>query len=247
MTAPKKGNVKSRRAPGRPKLKDVADIDRQLLSIALKEFFAHGYGATSLSRIVKLAGISKTTLYSRFTSKEDLFRAIMREQIDRLDAGAMLDSGAKRPDLEKGLKAYANRMLELSFEGDLLEVNRLISSESQRFPELGAAAAERTARGVQRIARFIRECAAADAVPCKDADAVAEVFILMLGGWYVNVMLANRRSSASERGQWVRRAVRRLLSRALTPSRSSMPIRLSRVKIALLRESPVPLRPTTRP
>ena len=49
-------------------------------------------------------------------------------------------------------------------------------------------------------------------MPCKDADAVAEVFILMLRGWYVNVMLTNRRSSASERGQWVRRAVRTLLS-----------------------------------
>ncbi len=41
--------------------------------------------------------------------------------------------------------------------------------------------------------------------------------------------------------------VRRLLSRALTPSRSSMPMRLSRVKIALLRVSPVPLSPTTSP
>ena len=42
-------------------------------------------------------------------------------------------------------------------------------------------------------------------------------------------------------------AVSRLASRALIPRRWSMPIRLSRVNGALLRSSPVPLRPTTRP
>ena len=209
--APRKSVTKPRRPVGRPKAADVAGIDQKLLTIALQEFFAHGYGAASLSRIVKVAGISKTTLYSRFPSKEALFRAIMREQIDRLDAGSTLDSGTKRPNLEKGLNAYANRMLEVSFEGDLLEVNRLISSEAQRFPELGAAAAERTARGVRRIADFIRECADADRVPCKDAEAAAEVFILMLRGWYVNVLLTNQTISAAAREKWVARAVRTLL------------------------------------
>src|SRR3546814_3245620 len=114
--------------------------------------------------------------------------------------------------LEKGLKTYANRMLSLSLEGQLLEVNRLVSSESQRFPELGAAAAERTALGIKRIAAFIRECAEFDAVPCKDADAAAEVFILMLRGWYVNVMLTNVPVSVAQRERWVTRAVRTLLS-----------------------------------
>src|SRR3546814_16793893 len=95
----------------------------------------------------------------------------MHEQIERIDAGAMLTSGRKKPELEKGLKTYANRMLSLSLEGQLLEVNRLVSSESQRFPELGAAAAERTALGIKRIAAFIRECDEFDVVPCKDADA----------------------------------------------------------------------------
>lgn len=211
MPAEKKAGAKGRRSPGRPKAHEVAAIDNKLLSIALKEFFRHGYGAASLSRIVDMAGVSKTTLYSRFPSKDALFRAIMNEQIERLDAGAALDFGTRRPNLEKGLKAFATRMLELSFEGDLLEVNRLISSESLRFPELGAAAAERTARGIQRIAAFIRECAEVDGVPCKDPDAVAEVFILTLRGWYVNAMLTNRHPTAAERERWVERAVRTLL------------------------------------
>jgi hypothetical protein len=41
--------------------------------------------------------------------------------------------------------------------------------------------------------------------------------------------------------------VRSAVSRALTPRRSSMPMRLSRVKIERLSVSPEPLSPTTRP
>jgi AcrR family transcriptional regulator len=204
--------VKPRRSRGRPKLEEIAVIESKLLAVALKEFLAHGYGATSMARIVKAAGISKTTLYSRFPSKERLFRAIMREQIDRLAATTAQRLGASKPELEVGLKAYANRMLELSLQGDLLEVNRLIYSEAQRFPELGAAAAERTEIGIRRISRFIRECALADGLPCKDPEAAASAFIHMIRGWYVNVMLTNVKVRAARREKWVDRAVSALLS-----------------------------------
>lgn len=200
--------VKPRRSRGRPKLEDVSAIENKLLSVALKEFMQHGYGGTSLRQIVKIAGISKTTLYSRFSSKEQLFRAIIRQQIDRLAATTSLRSDAGPLSLERGLKAYANRMLEMSLKGDVLEINRLIYSESQRFPELGAAAAERSALGIKQIADFIRERAVADGISCSDPEGIAEAFILMLRGWYVNVMLTNTKVLAARREQWVERAVR---------------------------------------
>src|SRR3546814_2346053 len=103
-------------------------------------------------------------------------------------------------------------MLSLSLEGQLLEVNRLVSSESQRFPELGAAAAERTALGIKRIAAFFRECAAFDVVPCKDDAAPAEVFLLMLRGWHVTVMLPNVPVSVVQPERWVQPAGRTPLS-----------------------------------
>jgi AcrR family transcriptional regulator len=203
---------KPRRSRGRPKLEDVAGIESKLLSVALKEFLAHGYGATSMTRIVKVAGISKTTLYSRFSSKEELFRAIVEEQVERYSAATLLTPAKGRPELEKGLKAYANRMLELSLQGDLLEVNRLIYSESNRFPELGTAAADRTKVGIDQVAGFIRECALADGIPCKDPEGVASAFIHMSRGWYVNVMLTSRKVPAVERQRWVERAVHALVS-----------------------------------
>lgn len=204
--------IKSQRLRGRPRPEDVAIIESKLLHIALTEFLEHGYGGTSMARIVKAAGVSKTTLYSRFSSKEELFRAIVLQQIDDSSPSQLLKSEVGALNLEEGLKSYAKQMVKLNLHGELLGVNRLIYSESQRFPELGAAAAERTALGVKRISQFIRDCAIADGIGCKDPDIVAEVFILTLRGWFVNVLLSNRKVTAAAREAWIERAVNLLLS-----------------------------------
>ena len=204
MTTKQQEKIKTQRLRGRPRPEDVAAIESKLLQVAFNEFLEHGYGGTSMARIVKVAGISKTTLYSRFSSKEELFRAIIHLQIDNSAPAAFLTSDVS---LEQALKSYANQMIKLNLEGDMLGVNRLIYSESQRFPELGAAAAERTALGAKRISQFIQDCAKADGLNCKDPEVAAEVFVLMLRGWFVNVLLTNRKVSVAEREEWVGRAV----------------------------------------
>jgi AcrR family transcriptional regulator len=203
---------KTKRVRGRPRPEHVAALEGELLEVALREFLQHGYGGASMARIVKVAGVSKTTLYSRYASKDELFRAIIHRQIAQGAPSEILQSKSQPFDLEQGLKAYADHMIEIHLQGDLLGVNRLLYSESHRFPELGAAAAERTALGIKRIARFIQDCAVADGIPCKDSKSVAQVFILMLRGWYIDVLLTNREVSASMRAKWVNRAVHTLLS-----------------------------------
>src|SRR5690606_22305404 len=79
-----KSSGQRRRPRGRPKQEDVALIEAGLLSVALGEFIRRGYGAASLTQIIKIAGVSKTTFYSRYSSKAELFQAIMQEQIKRI-------------------------------------------------------------------------------------------------------------------------------------------------------------------
>jgi hypothetical protein len=135
----------------------------------------------------------------------------MREEIKRLDAATILRPRGDRPELKEGLMAYANHMLDLNLQGNLLAVNRLISSESHRFPELAQATADRAELGIKRISNFIQECAAADNVPCKNPIAVAEVFIFMLRGWHANAMMTNQKVSEARREKWVSRAVHTLI------------------------------------
>lgn len=197
---------------GRPKTQDVAEVEEHLLSVALSEFVRAGYGGASIAAIVKAAGISNTTLYSRFPSKEALFRAIMRREIDRLGLFETLTSTPGAPNLEQGLKYYGNRALEFSLQGHWLDINRLIYSESGRFPELGEATREAARHGIAHISDFIQRCAEADQLACRNPRAVAEAFIFMLRGWYVDQMLANRAVASHVREQWVEQMVRTLVS-----------------------------------
>jgi|SRR5665213_3441269 len=204
--------VAPRRTRGRPRHDEVELIDSELLDGALREFLKTGYGGTSVAQIVKALSISKTTLYSRYPSKEDLFRAIILQQIQKLSARAALQVDGGWQELGIGLRAYANRMLEVSLEGEVRAVNLLIYGESQRFPELGKAAAERSQMGVAQIADFILLCAQRDKVPIRGPQAVAQAFIFMLRGWYVDVLLGGRTVSSAEREIWVEKSVHALLS-----------------------------------
>ena len=185
----------------------MAAIDQHITSAALQEFMKNGYGATSLAQIVRAAGISKTTLYARFPVKAALFRAIMHEQIDASGPATILRPSASPNAIHDGLLLFACRMLEASLSGHLLALNRLICSESHRFPELGAAAAEKSRLGIHRVSLFISDCAAARRIACTNADDVAEAFIHMLRGWYMHVMLSNQKVSKREREAFAKRAV----------------------------------------
>lgn len=216
-STPAGSTATSRRTRGRPSLEHAAALEQALLDTALREFLAHGYGGTSMAQIVRKAGISKTTLYSRYPSKEDLFRALLGRQVERFATLASLTAPDGMPDLSSGLERYASKTLEIGLEPDMLAFNRLIHAEAQRFPELGLAAAERTRLGIAQVSWFIARCVEAGQVRCADAEALAEVFILMVRGWYVNAMLANRPIPAEERDAWVARTVPALLAGA-TPA-----------------------------
>ena len=143
-----------RRTRGRPRRAEVQAIDEVVLSAALEEFIAHGYGGASLARIVRNAGISKTTLWSRYPGKTALFRAIMQLQIAKANGTGVLLPRGRTPDLKQGLSANGNHMLASALEGELAAVNRLIAAESARFPELGTASVERTVEGVRQSRRL---------------------------------------------------------------------------------------------
>lgn len=207
MSANKPTKQSPRRGRGRPTLDQAADIDKRLIDIALQEFLEHGYGGASISRMVRSAGISKTTLYSRFSSKEQIFKAIVDRQIEKLSPGELLISREGPLSLVEGLRRYAYHIVDVSLTGELLGVNRLMYSESHRFPELGKAAAMRTRLGIERIAGFISDCAEREGYGCRDPQAVAEVFILAIRGWYIDMMLTQRKVTAKQRHAWIDQAI----------------------------------------
>lgn len=93
-----------------------------LRSVALAEFAAVGYGATSLQRIAEIAGLSKSSVLYHYASKEHLLEAAIGPAVDLLeqilDAGTM-GVGESRDEF---LEAFVDLLLQ-----HRLEVNIFIN------------------------------------------------------------------------------------------------------------------------
>lgn len=199
------------RQRGRPRLEETAEIDSALLAAALAEFLENGFDKASMRSIAKAASVHRTTLLGRYATKEELFQAIMKQQIDTMSAITSLQFDGP-PDLRRGLVAYANRALEYSLEGDYLEINRLIYASANRFPAVAAAAKQSTAVGIAQISGFICQCATTDGIPCRKPELVAECFTLLLRGWYAYAIVSEQPVTLVERKAWVEQMVDLLLA-----------------------------------
>jgi AcrR family transcriptional regulator len=108
----------------------------ELLDAALDLFVERGYAATRLDDIASRAGVSKGTLYLYFANKEDLFKALVRENIVRLldrFRAEIDDSDAPASDL---VDAFM-RTWWRDFGGTRLAgLCKLIMSEAGNFPEV---------------------------------------------------------------------------------------------------------------
>src|SRR5664280_79057 len=52
-------------------------VRRRLLDAALEVFAEHGFDTANLDQVAAAAGLTKGAIYSNFTSKDDLFYAMM--------------------------------------------------------------------------------------------------------------------------------------------------------------------------
>ncbi|MCU1412559.1 MAG: TetR family transcriptional regulator [Rhodoglobus sp.] len=118
----------------------------ELRTIALAEFAAAGYGATSLQRIAELAGVSKSSVLYHFESKERLLEAAIGPAIDRMNIVLAPLQVAGIGDRRAFLEAFVDFLLEYR-----LEVNMFIN----QGPSLvDVPVIERANELVRRLAAF---------------------------------------------------------------------------------------------
>lgn len=108
----------------------------ELLAAALDLFVERGYAATRLDDIASRAGVSKGTLYLYFANKEELFKALVRENIvvllDRFRS-EIADSDAPAEALiEQFLRSWWREFGGTRLAG----IAKLIMAEAGNFPEV---------------------------------------------------------------------------------------------------------------
>jgi AcrR family transcriptional regulator len=109
---------------------------QELLAAALTVFVERGYAATRLDDVATLAGVSKGTLYLYFSSKEDLFRAVVRVNLLPVldEAEQIIDSytGPSTDMLRDFILGWWQRIGNTPLSG----LTKLVMAESGNFPEV---------------------------------------------------------------------------------------------------------------
>ena len=108
----------------------------ELLDAALDLFVEKGFAATRSEEVAARAGVSKGTLFLYFPSKEELFKAVVRENIvGRVNEGfAELQTfqGSAAEMLRFAMLEWWNRVGATKASG----ITKLVMSEARNFPEI---------------------------------------------------------------------------------------------------------------
>jgi AcrR family transcriptional regulator len=123
--------------PGQPKWRRRSEArPGEIVQAALEVFAEKGFAAARLDDIARQAGVSKGALYLYFETKEELFRAVVRQSIaPNLD---VVEAILGQPDLPFPdlLRMAFARIVTVIGASRAGAVAKLVIGESGNFPEL---------------------------------------------------------------------------------------------------------------
>lgn len=159
---------------------------QELLAAALDLFVERGFAATRLDDVAARAGVSKGTLYLYFVNKEELFKAVVRENMLPVlgEAEDIVDHYAgPSADLFRDIMlGWWERVGNTKLSG----ITKLMMAESGNFPEVARFYHEEVITRADRMVRRLLErgIARGEFRPLDTAQAtnviIAPVLMLMM-------------------------------------------------------------------
>jgi len=151
---------------------------QELLDAALDHFVARGFAATRLDDVAKSAGVSKGTLYLYFCSKEELFKAVVRESIVPLlcEAEVAIEqfTGTSEDLFRNLMRIWWGNMGASKLSG----LPKLMMAEAGNFPELARFYQEEVVdRGENLVITVLKRGIARGEVRSLDLEIAARMII----------------------------------------------------------------------
>jgi AcrR family transcriptional regulator len=173
--------AEARSRAGRPTAAAAAELMDRLRRAAVEAFLDHGYDGTTMETVAQAAGITKTTLYSRYPDKRALFLAVSAWALARLECAEQAALGPLPDDLAGALTVIARAILAWSVDPDIARLNRMAIAESSRFPEFAASSQAVTwAPRIRLIMELLRRHERAGTIVVHDVELAAEQFFAMV-------------------------------------------------------------------
>ncbi len=129
-----------------------------------------------MNDIARSAGVSKGTLYAYFSSKDDLFDAIIRAEFAQ--AAERLCTFRREGDVRGMLTDFGVRLIGRMVEPSVLALARVVVAATEKFPKIGVAFYEAgPLLGANRLAGEIEALVKAGALKVSDPERAAWQFV----------------------------------------------------------------------
>lgn len=110
----------------------------EVLTVASDYFLSHGYKGTSINAMARDSGISKESIYRYFSSKKELFEAVIAKELTEYRKKLQfLDYETESIALDTALKRTAETLLGVVTNPRTLSLRRLIFQEVRQSPDIG--------------------------------------------------------------------------------------------------------------
>ena len=205
---------------GRPTADEARALDDRVRRAALDAFVATGFDGTTMEAVAAAAGVTKRTLYAKYSDKRSLFASVIPWGLAQMPlAGEALD--VPDGDLETALRSLAQQVVARLVEPQAVKLRRLAVLESHRFPEFAERAnADLWRQSVQPVVQLLAAHADAHEVAIDDLALAADQFIALVAGGATILADMGVTRTPDEEARYVGHAVRLFLDGVRTRSAS---------------------------
>ena len=111
--------------------------EQEVLDVATEYFLQHGYRGASINAMARSSGISKESIYRYFSSKQQLFEAVIGRELIEYRRGLHRLDTLRSMDLRTALITVSETILGIITTDRTQALRRLIFDEATRSPEVG--------------------------------------------------------------------------------------------------------------
>lgn len=166
------------RKPGRPvdprKAERILEAARQLV-------FSEGLQAVTMERVAQEAGVSKVTLYARFSNRNELLSALVANEVNVIHQ-ALGPTASTRESLQAGLMAFVQAMKSIIHGEDYRQLVLMMGSIPQSNQDLCAVYRNGPEKTHQVLADYLAHAARQGLIECPQPLESAETLMGMICG-----------------------------------------------------------------
>ncbi len=185
-----------RKALGRPTKDEAAAIDVRVLDAARALFSQKGIANSSIDELAGTLGVSKHTIYRRYTSKAQLLDAVVERDINAF-RDELKSAGAKAADELEALHQIALRYFKFGSSRNYSTFYLLVSAEAVVSPDLRERLTEWTKSALQPVLDAVSSAQSAGYLCSGSTASICEILIDLLEGANNRVRLRDATSISS--------------------------------------------------